>query len=198
MPSARATRNTRVASMRATVTISTAKVEPSPEITISAIMMAGNEMSASTMRLRTASTQPPRTAARNPVADPIRKARSGDGQGQAQGHPRSVDETRREVAPEEIAAEQQVPAGRHEAVVGENRALVVRRQPRRDQGDAREARDDEQADAGRDRELRSKLAKRMRVRLVRLRHPCHFGYLSLGLATMATMATTSASRFNTT
>ena len=76
MPSARATRNTRVASIRATVTISTAKVEPSPEITMSAIMMAGNEISASTTRLRTASAQPPRTAARNPAADPMRKARA--------------------------------------------------------------------------------------------------------------------------
>ena len=192
MASARATRNTRVASMRATVTINTPKLEPSPEITISAIMMAGNEMSASTTRLRTVSTHPLRTAARNPVAHPIRKASAEIPSAKLKVTRAPYMRRDARSRPRKSPPDKQSVAGRHEAVIGEDRALVVGRQPRRGEADCCGTHQDAEASAGGDRELRSKLAEGMGARL---RCPGHFGNLSLGLATMAI---TSASRFRTT
>ena len=72
MPSARASRNTRVESSTAMVTIKTGMLEPNTPRMMRANIRPGMDSITSTRRVRATSTQPPTTALRKPSTIPIR------------------------------------------------------------------------------------------------------------------------------
>ena len=158
--------------------------EPNAATTTRPNIRLGIEISASSTRLRTASTQPPRTAASRPAVTPARQASSVAASAMPTVYARAQQHPAQHVAAQIVGAERKRPAHRRRTRRRRDVAVGIRRDPRRRRSRQRRARTPRSAGRSRRRGGSGRTSRWRR---------CRSSVRSRGLDRIATMSASSTS-----